>query len=103
MEVGVGAVPYMDCSGLKHNSFFNLHIFRRLALEANLKGGEMTVQELIDKLELYKDKNIEVEFVLGASSKQKYTRARFMEFMIVKNLKLDPVRGSLRACIQLYP
>lgn len=64
----------------------------------------MTVQELINKLnESYKDKNLEVEFVIGRSIKQSYTRARFMKSGITLTLKLKPVEGSEKACIQLYP
>ena len=63
----------------------------------------MTVQEMIDRLNSYGDKDIEVEFSIGTSSKQIYTRPRFMESMIVKNLKLDPIEGSKKALIQLYP
>ena len=63
----------------------------------------MTVQELIDKLNTYEDKNIEVEFVIGLSFKNPYSRARFMKSGITKDLKLTPVEGSRKACIQLYP
>lgn len=64
----------------------------------------MTVQELIDRLNTsYKDKSLEVEFVIGMSIKKPYSRARFMESGITKDLKLTPVEGSQKACIQLYP
>lgn len=64
----------------------------------------MTVQELIDKLsKSYEDRNIEVEFVIGMSIKKTYSRVRFMESGITKDLKLTPVEGSRKACIQLYP
>ncbi len=64
----------------------------------------MTVRELINKLnESYKDKNIEVEFTIGRSVKQRYTRVRFVESMIVQNLRLQPVEGSNKASIELYP
>ena len=64
----------------------------------------MTVQELIDRLnDSYSDKTIEVEFVIGPSFKKPYSRARFMESGITKDLKLTPVEGSRKACIQLYP
>lgn len=64
----------------------------------------MTVQELIDRLNTsYKDKSLEVEFSVGFSFKKRYSRARFMESGITKDLKLTPVEGSVKACIQLYP
>ena len=63
----------------------------------------MTVQELIDRLNTYKDKSLEVEFIIGSSFKKPYSRARFMESGITKDLKLTPVEGSRKACIQLYP
>ena len=64
----------------------------------------MTVQELIDRLNTsYKDKSLEVEFVIGMSIKKPYSMARFMESGITKDLKLTPVEGSQKACIQLYP
>lgn len=63
----------------------------------------MTVQELIDKLNGYKDKNMEVEFTIGARTKKTYSRARFMISGTTSTLKLTPVKGSEKACIQIYP
>lgn len=64
----------------------------------------MTVQELINKLnESYKDKNIEVEFTIGRSVKQRFTRVRFMESMIFQDFNLQPEEDSKRACLELYP
>lgn len=63
----------------------------------------MTVQELIEKLDkAYPDKSLEVEFTAGYSFKKSYSRARFMESGIAKDLRLTPVEGSQKACIQLY-
>ena len=64
----------------------------------------MTVQEFINKLDKsYPDKSLEIEFVVGASINKPYSRARFMESGIAKDLRLTPEEGSQKACIQLYP
>ena len=64
----------------------------------------MTVQEFINKLDKsYPDKSLEIEFTVGCSFKKSYSRARFMESGIAKDLILTPVEGSQKACIQLYP
>ena len=64
----------------------------------------MTERELKDRLNSsYKDKTIEVQFVIGMAIKKPYSRARFMESGTTQNLSLTPVEGSQKACIQLYP
>lgn len=64
----------------------------------------MTVQEMINELEGYKDKSLQVEFTVGTSEKQKYTRARFFKSMTIGDLlSRTPAQGLGNARIELYP
>lgn len=64
----------------------------------------MTVQQMIDELEGYKDKSLQIEFTIGRSEEKRYTRARFFKSMTIGDLlSRKPSDGLANARIELYP